>query len=72
MVSGLEKAMCVLSFHGTECVVTLQRQFRQKYEKIPSREPSVFLDARIGEAFAKVDREVLRNAWQEFEYLILL
>lgn len=52
----------------TESVVTLQRQFRQKYRIIPPMNPQIFLDTRIGDACAKIDLEILRNAWHEFDF----
>jgi hypothetical protein len=35
MASGPEKAFCVLAFHETKPVVTVQRQFRRKYAESP-------------------------------------
>lgn len=50
MASGPEKASCVLAFHGTTSVVTVQREFRQKDGKIPSSKPSAgaWYDAQRG------------------------
>jgi hypothetical protein len=41
MVSGLEKASCLLAFPQTKSVVIVQRQFRQKDGKIPPSIPSI-------------------------------
>jgi len=46
--------------------------FDKSTGKFPQVNPQFFLDTRIGEACAKIDLEILRNAWQEFESLILL
>ena len=35
MASGPEKGFCMLVFHETKYVGTVQRQFRQKYDNIP-------------------------------------
>ncbi|KAG8227304.1 hypothetical protein J437_LFUL004853 [Ladona fulva] len=41
MANGAEKAFCVLAFHETKSVVTVQRQFRGKYGKTPPSKPAI-------------------------------
>jgi hypothetical protein len=41
MASQPEKAFCVLEFHSTKSVITVQREFRRKFEKDPPAANSI-------------------------------
>ncbi|KAG8227212.1 hypothetical protein J437_LFUL003418 [Ladona fulva] len=41
MATGVEKAFCVLAFHETKSIVTVQRQFQGKYRKTPQSKPAI-------------------------------
>ncbi|KAG8235950.1 hypothetical protein J437_LFUL016272 [Ladona fulva] len=41
MATGSEKAFCVLAFHETKSVATVQRQFRGMYGKTPLSKPAI-------------------------------
>ncbi|KAG8239386.1 hypothetical protein J437_LFUL015660 [Ladona fulva] len=41
MATGVKKAFCVLVFHETKSIVTVQRWFRGKYGKTPPNKPAI-------------------------------
>jgi hypothetical protein len=41
MANQLEKAFCVLEFHSTKSVITVQREFRRNFEKDPPTANSI-------------------------------
>jgi hypothetical protein len=55
MATQREKAFCVLEFHSTKSVVTVQREFRRKLEKDPPSD-------------CKHDQLLLQNVWHDVEY----
>jgi len=41
MAAPVEKSICVLEYHTSKCVVTVQRAFRAKYAKDPPTDKTI-------------------------------
>ena len=65
-----EKSFCVLEYHTSKSVVTLQRAFRAKYSFPPLPRDLSDLKARITAAMKHINAPVLTLVWQELEYPI--
>jgi len=73
MAAPGEKSFCLLEYHTSKSVVTVQRAFRTKYAKVfvpPLPCDFADLKARIIEAAKNIDAPMLRRVWQELEYRI--
>ena len=73
MAAPREKSFCVLEYHTSKSVVTVQRAFRAKYAKVIA--PSLPCDladlkARIIAAVKNIDAPMLTRVWQKHEYRI--
>jgi len=67
------KSFCVLEYHTSNSVITVQRSFRAKYAKIfVLTLPCDLADlkARIIAAVKNIDAPILTRVWQELEYRI--
>jgi len=65
-----EKSLCVLEYHTSKSVVTVQRAFRCKVHKGPLSRDLADLKARIIAAVNNIDATMLTRAWQALEYRI--
>jgi len=68
-----EKSFCVLEYHTSKSVVTVQRAFRAKYAKAfvpPLPCDLADLKARIIAAVKNIDAHMLTRVWRELEYRI--
>jgi len=65
-----EKSFCVLEYHTSKSVVTVQRAFRAKYLSSPLPRDLADLKAWITAAVKNIDAPVLTCVWQELEYRI--
>jgi len=73
MAAPEEKSFCVLEYHTSKSVVTVQRAFRAKYAKVfvpPLPCDLADLKARIIAAMKNFDALMLTRVWQELEYRI--
>jgi len=73
MVAPGEESYCVLEYHTSKSVVTVQRTFRAKYAKVfvpPLTRDLADLKARIIVAVNNIDVPTLTRVWQELEYRI--
>jgi hypothetical protein len=73
MAAPGEKSFCVLKYHTSKSVVTVQRAFRAKYAKVfipPLPRDLADVKARIIAAVKNIDATMLMRVWQEFEYRI--
>ena len=73
MAAPGEKSFCVLEYHTSMSVVTVQRAFRTKYAKVflpPLSCDLADLKARIIAAVKNIDALMLTRVWQELEYHI--
>ena len=73
MAAPGDKWLCVLEYHTSKCVVTVQRAFRSKYVKVfvsPFPRDLADLKARIVVAVKNIDAPMLMRVWQELEYRI--
>jgi hypothetical protein len=74
MVAPVEKLFCVLEYHTSKSVVTVQRTFRAKYAKNPPTDKTICdladLKARIITKVKNIDAPVLTRVLQELEYRI--
>jgi len=61
---------CVLEYHTSKSVVTVQRAFRAKYSSPPLPRDFADLNARIIAAVKNIDAPRLTRVWQELEYHI--
>jgi len=73
MAAPEEKSFCVLEYHTSKSVVTVQRAFRAKYAEVflpPLPRDLADLKARIIAAVKNIDAPMLTRVWQELEYRI--
>ena len=70
MAAPGEKSFCVMEYHTSKSVVTVQRVFRAKYAKVPLPRDLADLKARIIAAVKNIDAPMLTRVWQELEYRI--
>jgi hypothetical protein len=82
MATPGKKSSCVLEYHTSKFVVTVQRAFRVKYAKDPPTDKTILvwykhftetgcladLKARIIAAVKNIDAPMLTRVWQELEY----
>jgi len=67
------KSFCVLEYHTSKSVVTVQRAFRAKYAKVfvpPLPRDLAVLKSWIISAVKNIDAPMLTRVWQEPEYCI--
>jgi hypothetical protein len=64
-----EKSFCVLEYHMSKSVVTVQRAFHANYTKDPPTDLAD-LKARIIAAVENINAPMLTRVWQELEYRI--
>ena len=68
MAAPVEKSFCVLEYHTSKSVVTVQRAFRAKYAKVfllPLSCDLADLNARIIAAVKNIDSPMLTRVWQD-------
>jgi hypothetical protein len=65
MASPGEKSFCVLEYHTSKSVVTVQRAFCAKYVP-PLPRDVADLKARIIAAVKNIDAPMLTRVWQEY------
>jgi len=73
MAAPVEKSFCVLEYHKSKSVVTVQRAFRAKCAEIfapPLPCDLADLKAWIIAATKNIDALMLTHVWQELEYRI--
>ena len=70
MAAPGEKSFCVLEYHTSKSVVTMQRAFRAKYFVPPLPCDLADLKARIIAAVKNIVAPMLTRVWQELEYRI--
>jgi len=73
MAAPGEKSCCVLEYHTSKSVVTVQRAFPAKYAKLfvpPLPRDHADLKARIIAVAKNIDALMLTRVWQELEYCI--
>ena len=72
MAAQGEKSFCVLEYHTSKSVVTVQRAFRAYAEVFlpPLPRDLADLKARIIAAVKNIDAPMLTRVWQELEYRI--
>ena len=73
MAAPGEKSFCVLEYHTSNCVVTVQRAFRAKYAKVfvpPFLRDLADLKARIIAVVKNIGAPMLTRVWQKLEYRI--
>ena len=73
MAAPGKKSFCVLEYHTSKSVVTVQRAYRARYAKIfvpPLPCDLADLKARIIAAVKNIDATTLMRVWQELEYRI--
>jgi len=73
MAAPGEKSFCVLEYHTSKSVVTVQRAFLAKYTKVfvpPLPCDLADLKAWIIAAVKNIDAPMLTRVWQEIEYRI--
>jgi len=71
MAAPGEKSFCVLEYHMSKSVVTVQRAFCAKWAKVfvpPLPCDLADLKARINAAVKNIDASMLTRVWQELEY----
>ena len=67
MAAPGEKSFCVLEYHTSKSVVTVQRAFRAKYWSHHCHVTSL---TRSIAAMKNIDAPMLTRVWQELEYRI--
>jgi len=73
MAAPGEKSFCVLEYHTSKPVVTVQRAFPAEYSEVfvpPLPCDLADLKARIIAAAKNIDALMLTRVWQELEYRI--
>ena len=69
-----QKSFCVLEYHTSKSVVTVQRAFRAKYAKDPPTDKTILAWYKQGTdliaAAKNIDAPMLTRVWQELEYRI--
>ena len=70
MAAPGEKMFCVLEYHTSKSVVTVQRAFRAKYAKDPPTDQTIRAWYKQFAAVKNVDAPMLTRVWQELEYHI--
>ena len=73
MAAPGEKSFCVLEYHTSKSVVTVQRAFRAKYAKVfvpPLPRDLADPKPRIIVAVKNIDATMLTRVWQGIEYRI--
>jgi len=73
MTAPGEKSFCVLEYHKSNSVLTVQRAFRAKYAEVfvpPLPRDLADLKVRIIAAVKNIDAPMLTRVWQEREYRI--
>ena len=73
MAAPGEKSFCVLKYHTSKSVITVQRAFRAKYAKDPPTDKKIRawykLFTETG-CLCKQKAPMLTSVWQELEYRI--
>ena len=69
MAAPGEKSFCVLEYHTSKSVVTVQRAFVQNTQRTPLPRELADLKAWII-AVKNIDAPMLTRVWQELEYRI--
>jgi hypothetical protein len=73
MAAPGERSFCVLEYHTSKSVVTVQRAFCAKYAKVfvpPLPRHLADLKARIIAAMNNIDAPMWTRVWQELDYRI--
>jgi len=70
MAAAGKKSFCVLEYHMSKSVVTVQSAFRANYAKYHCHVDLANLKARIIAAVKNIDELMLMRVWQELEYRI--
>jgi len=73
MAAPGEKSFCVLEYHTSKSVVTVQRAFRAKYAKDPPTDKTFhawYKQFNETRCLFKQKASMLTRVWQELEYLI--
>ena len=65
-----KKSFCVLEYHTSKCVVTVQRAFQDGVFISPLPHDLADLNAWITAAVKNIDAPLLTRVWQELEYHI--
>jgi hypothetical protein len=68
-----EKSFCVLEYHTSKSVVTVQRAFRAKYAKDPPTDKTIrawYKQFTETGCLCKQKAPMLTRVWQELEYRI--
>ena len=68
-----EKSFCVLKYHMSKSVVTVQREFRAKYAKDPLTDKAIrarYKQFTENGCLCKQKAPMLKRVWQELEYRI--
>jgi len=73
MAAPGEKSFCVLGYHTSKSVVTVQRAFRAKYTKDPPADKTIracYKQLTETGCLCKQNAPILIRVWQQLEYLI--
>jgi len=73
MAAPGEKSFCVLEYHTSKSVVTVQRVFRAKYAKDPPTQKTIrawYKQITETGCLCKQKALMLTHVWQELEYRI--
>ena len=73
MTAPRGKSFCVLEYHTSKSVVTVQRAFRAKYAKDPPTDKTIrawYKQFTETGCLCKQEAPMLKRVWQELEYRI--
>ena len=73
MAAPGDKWLCVLEYHTSKCVVTVQRAFRAKYAKERPTDKTIrawYKQFTETGCLCKQEAHMLSRVWQELEYRI--
>jgi hypothetical protein len=73
MAAPGEKSFCMLEYHKSKSVVTMQRAFRAKYARDPPTDKTIrawYKQFTETAAVKNIDAPMLTRVWQEPEYRI--
>ena len=65
-----EKSLCVLEYHTSKSVVTVQRAFHAKYANDPPTNKTIRAWYKQLTETGNIDAPMLTRVWQEHEYRI--
>jgi len=71
MAAPGEKSFCVLEYHTSKSVITVQRAFRAKYAKDPPTDKTIrawYIQSNETVCLCKQKAPMLTRVWQELEY----